>query len=43
MHDFKNIFDKTLETVYKDNCCHLNKYGNTILIKNLVEVIVNLK
>ena len=39
LHDFSNIFEDTTETVYQDNCCHLNEKGNYILINNIVEII----
>lgn len=43
INNLSNIFDKTLATVYKDNCCHLNKFGNKLLIQEIINIIKNKK
>jgi len=39
VHDLTNIFSSVLETVYKDDCCHLNRRGNAILAGAIVTIV----
>jgi lysophospholipase L1-like esterase len=34
--DLTNIFSSTKDTVYKDDCCHLNNLGNQIMADAVV-------
>jgi hypothetical protein len=38
--DLTGIFASTKETVYKDNCCHLNGLGNQIMADAIVSSVV---
>jgi len=38
--DLTAIFSDTIETVYKDNCCHVNDLGNQIMADAIVSNIV---
>jgi lysophospholipase L1-like esterase len=37
--DLTGIFSSTKETVYKDDCCHLNDLGNQIMADAVVSKI----
>ncbi|MCF8060380.1 MAG: hypothetical protein K9K67_13850 [Bacteriovoracaceae bacterium] len=34
-----NIFKKTQNTVYIDGCCHINKYGDSLLEEEIIRII----
>ena len=38
-HDMTLIFESSRETVYRDNCCHLNQHGSGVLGKKIGEVV----
>jgi len=40
--DLTQVFDATSETVYIDQCCHVNSRGNRIIFDNLLPAIVRL-
>jgi hypothetical protein len=40
MYDLTGIFSNTVETVYKDNCCHLNELGNELMADAVVSNIL---
>lgn len=37
--DLTDIFKKVTETVYVDDCCHINKYGNEIMAEAILHSI----
>ena len=39
-HDLTNIFKDHAESVYEDDCCHLNKNGNEILGDTIGKLMV---
>ncbi|MCB0384004.1 MAG: hypothetical protein KDD43_01325 [Bdellovibrionales bacterium] len=39
IHDLSQIFFYTKETIYKDDCCHINGAGNLILSAELAKII----
>ncbi len=38
-HDFSRLFKDEADTIYQDACCHINRRGNQIMAKAMVEVI----
>ena len=40
-HDLTMIFEDDKETIYSDDCCHLNKKGNDILAHHIGQTILN--
>lgn len=36
----KDLYKSTTETVYKDNCCHLNERGNSIMTRKIIDEVV---
>ncbi|MDF1799232.1 MAG: hypothetical protein P1V81_08665 [Planctomycetota bacterium] len=40
-HDLTEVFRDVEETVYKDNCCHVNALGNQLLAAAIREAIVS--
>ena len=40
-YDLTMVFKHTTETVYKDNCCHLNDQGNDILVNAVIDRILS--
>ena len=39
MEDFTHVFANVTETVYKDDCCHINQFGNNIIGAAVAKVI----
>jgi len=39
VNDLTNIFSSVSETVYKDDCCHLNSRGNKMLAEAIVAIV----
>ena len=40
-HDLTGVFRDVGETVYKDNCCHMNALGNVLMAEAIREAIVS--
>jgi len=38
-YDFTMIFENISESLYRDNCCHLNKKGSLLLAEQLADVV----
>ncbi len=39
-HDITMIFKDEKETIYRDDCCHLNKKGNDVLAHHIGQTIL---
>lgn len=39
IYDFSTIYSGTNGEIFTDDCCHVNEDGNTILAKNVIEVV----
>ncbi|MFH1403191.1 MAG: hypothetical protein ABIH11_02860 [Candidatus Altiarchaeota archaeon] len=39
-YDLTMIFENETETVYYDSCCHVNRYGKSIITKTVAEKII---
>ena len=39
-HDITMIFKDEKETIYSDDCCHLNKKGNDVLAHHIGQTIL---
>ena len=39
-HDLTQLFQKTAEPTYRDECCHLNETGNAMLAKRIAEALI---
>jgi hypothetical protein len=40
-NDLTMIFRNNNDTIYSDNCCHLNKKGDEILVNSIIKTIIN--
>lgn len=41
-YDFTNIFNTHNESLYIDDCCHVNKRGSEIVAKEIAKIILNI-
>jgi len=39
-HDFTDIFNSEERTVYTDDCCHVNTYGNQIFSQKIIDILI---
>jgi hypothetical protein len=37
--NMQNIFENSEQTVFTDNCCHLNEVGNTLLLEKIAKIL----